>query len=62
MSPITVRIAETKEGLVSFSIHGEENPPDRAAVKLMWDLVEPVLREHFRPVRTYFKPIKKARR
>jgi hypothetical protein len=61
MSPIVVRIAETKDG-VSFSIEGEENPPARAAVKLMWDRVEPVLRQHYQPVRTFFKPIRKTKK
>jgi hypothetical protein len=60
-NPIVITIAKTKEGLYSFSVQDEENR-DRDGVREVFDLVEPVLRKHYQPVRTFFKPIKKARR
>ena len=60
-NPIVITIARTKDGLLSFSVADEENR-DRDAVKEVFDLVEPVLRAHYQPVRTFFRPIRKARR
>lgn len=60
-NPIIITIARTKDGLYSFSVQDEENR-NRDGVKEVFDLVEPVLRAYYQPVRTYFRPIKKVRR
>lgn len=62
MSPIVITISETKAGLIAFTVQSEEDLPSRSNVKRVFDLVEPRLRAEFSPVRTLFKPIRKAKR
>ncbi len=53
---------DPKTGHVSLTIEGEEAPDKRSRVAHLFALVEPVLRDHFQPVTTFFRPVKKGGR
>lgn len=49
-------------GHVMVTVEGEERPAPGAKVTRLFDLVEEAVRDHFHPVRTFFKPVRKAKR